>query len=486
MGKKEGTPKFNRKEHAKGLHMRNVGPSAGNPIMIAEATTEKKLKKLKKVLGTSMVAPAAPRRDVPSLPAKRPVAPEKKPFVASSTVEPLAVYNYVCKHYLDVNKVNWSAVADKFRLSDHKTAQRKYTKHAASLTAEEVIWPGIVCLEQKYKKNLLEIVAQYDGPRVRQLDVDQWKVKIDEQLLAQHQANEGAPNANLDDIPKLSEKSYKKILLFLVPKKVNSKKHLTEGRVAASDEPRNPFTLACAVQALMHDRPQAKELVDSSDMFTLFVDPSTGKSKAVRMTQATWEALRAEHLGPGYADDPDSKTSSKKPGLAKVGIPTYACIQASGDVRAIVIIFIDSAIPRVAVGKRYRIYPLQCNGCFENPVHNAFVFAAMVNADFEEDCLMQQIWCQIIIPKSEKTAADLIQAAMTPIQEIPEPSSSRSAPRPSSGIVPAASSSSRSVVSGERVYMEVVFCVKPQQVDVAQLKLRAQVAAAQRDKWRLR
>ena len=110
----------------------------------------------------------------------------------------------------------------------------------------------------------------------------------------------------------------------------------------------------------------------------------------------------------------------------------------------------------------------------------------MVNADFEEDCLMQQIWCQIIIPKSEKTAADLIQAAMTPIQEIPEPSSSRSAPRPSSGIVPAASSSSRSVVSGERVYMEVVFCVKPQQVDVAQLKLRAQVAAAQRDKWRLR
>jgi hypothetical protein len=166
------------------------------------------------------------------------------------------------------------------------------------------------------------------------------------------------------------------------------------------------------------------------------------------MTQATWEALRAEHLGPGYADD-DSKKTSKKPVLSKVGIPNYACIQASGDVRAIVIIFIDQAIPKVAVGKRYSIYPLQCNGSFRNPVHNSFVFAAMVNAEFEEDCLMQQIWCQIIIPKSEKNASDLIRAAMTPIQVLPEPSTSRSMPRAARGsVVIDANSSSRSIVEG--------------------------------------
>ena len=98
MGKKQGKPKFNRKEHARGLHLRNAGPSAGNSLSLAADETAKKLQKLQKVLGASLVAPVDRRRDVPTLPAKRSVAPEKKPSVASSTVEPLAVYKYVSKH----------------------------------------------------------------------------------------------------------------------------------------------------------------------------------------------------------------------------------------------------------------------------------------------------------------------------------------------------------------------------------------------------
>ena len=463
MTKTKDGKKFDRKKHATKLHLLNQGPNAGNSSLNAAAVTEKKLKKLQKDLGRSSggaVDTVAPRRSVGQLPAYRTAAPAKKKSVSSSSVEPLAVYTYVSKHYPDVNNVNWSAVADVFRLSDHKTAQRKFNKHVASLTPkEEIIWPTIACLDQKHKKKLLEIRAQYDGVRIQQLQTEQWKTKIKEQLLAQFQEKEAAPNASLDDIKSPSKKTYKKILDFLVPKEVNTKKKLTEGRLTANDEPRNPFTLACVVQALMHDRPQAKELVDSSDMFTLFVDPSTGKSRAVRMTQATWEALRAEHLGPGYADD-DSKKTSKKPVLSKVGIPNYACIQASGDVRAIVIIFIDLAIPKVAVGKRYSIYPLQCNGSFKNPVHNSFVFAAMVNAEFEEDCLMQQIWAQIIIPKSEKTASDLIRAAMTPIQVLPEPSASRSMARAVRGsVVPDANSSSRSIVGGACIQCVHVFVV---------------------------
>ncbi len=347
-----------------------------------------------------------------------------------SQVDSLTLFNYVegLKTKSGLDKLNWSAVASSFNLNSNKAALSVYRRHCAVVESfkpeNHDPAPHIYALDLKRKRQLLLHAQSFEGGRVRQLTEDQWDAYIDELRLEQYKEVNEAPNANLDIIGKLCDHTYFKIKDWAVPHRKSTDKHLTEGRLDAQNEPYNHISFAAVVQAEMHDRPIVKELICSADMFTFWHDPSSGKTQWVRMTQKAAEQLRDQKLGPGYAG------KSNKPVLGKGAIPVYGCIDAAGDIVCIVEIFADPAVPAVDPSVAlYHMYPLQTLDSYRNAAYNSFIFAAVVNIDFSEEALLQQIWETIIIPKQTKKAHDMLRARIAsavPTVGLPTPSQSLS------------------------------------------------------------
>jgi hypothetical protein len=347
-----------------------------------------------------------------------------------SQIDSLTLFNHVegLKIKSGLAKVNWSAVATAFNLNSNKAARAvydRYVKVAQSLKPENHDpAPHIHALDLKRKQQLLLHAQSFEGGKVRQLDDDQWDAFIDELRLEQYKELHDSPNANMDTIGKLCDQTYDKIKDWAVPHRKSTNKHLTEGRLDAQNEVRNHIAFAAVVQAEMHDRPIVKELICSADMFTFWHDPSSGKTRWVRMTKKAAEQLRDQKLGPGYAG------KSNKLILGKGAIPVYGCIDAAGDIVCIVEIFADPGVPAVDPSTQlYPIYPLQTLASFSNSAYNSFIFAAVVNIDFSEEALLQQIWQTIIIPKQTKKAHDMLRARIAttvPTVGLPTPSQSQS------------------------------------------------------------
>ena len=275
---------------------------------------------------------------------------------------------------------------------------------------------------------------------------------IDELRLEQFIEEEGAPNANLETIGRLCQQTYDKIMLWAAPVRKSTDKHLTEGRLDAQQEVRNHIAFASVVQAEMHDRPIAKELICSADMFTFWHDPGSGKTKWVRMTQAAADQLRDQKLGPGY-----SGKRKDKPVMGKGAIPVYGCIDASGDIVCLVEIFADPGVPAVdPTVELYHMYPLQALNSFSNDAYNSYVFAAVVHIDYDEEAMLQQIWETIIIPKQTKRAHDLLRMRVVESARtvgLPTPSQSQSQSKSISrpgAPVSLANTSDRSIVAPSR------------------------------------
>jgi hypothetical protein len=438
------------------LSTRCAGPS--ETLEKTQEQISKKLSKLEESLAFEKRADAVASRRIHdddadvAAPFKRrkehvfQVANAKRP----SQVDALTMFNYVegLKKKTGLDKVNWSAVATVFKLKSGKAALAVYERYIAVVESMKPDnhdpAPHIHVLDLKRKRQLLSHAQSFEGGRVRQLTEDQWDAYIDGLRLEQYKEVENAPNANLDIIGKLCDQTYSKIKEWAVPAPKSTGKHLTEGRLDAQAEPRNPIAFASVVQAEMHDRPIAKELICSADMFTFWHDPGSGKTRWVRMTQKAAEQLRDQKLGPGYADDSDKKLV-----LGKGAIPVYGCIDASGEIVCLVEIFSDPAVPCVDPSVAlYPMYPLQTLASFKNPAYNSFVFAAVVNSDFDEEALLQQIWETIIIPKQTKKAHDMLRARIAftvPTVGLPTPSTSVSvSSRPANAANPA-NTSDRSI-----------------------------------------
>ena len=373
---------------------------------------------------------------------------------APSQVDALTLFNYV-ENLKKKQKVNWSEVATAFKLNSGKAAVAVYKRYDSVVESMKLEnrdpAPHIHALDLKRKRALLLHAQEGEGGRVLHLQEEQWDDYIDQLRLEQYKEEENAPNANLDTIGKLCEQTYTKIKDWAVPHRKSTSKHLTDGRVDGQNEPRNAIAFATVVQAEMHNRPIVKELICSADMFTFWHDPSSGKTQWVRMTEAAAAQLRDQKLGAGYTG------KSSKPVMGKGAIPVYGCIEAAGDIVCIVEIFADPGVPfvdpQVAL---YHVYPLQTLASFKNPAYNSFVFAAVVNIEYDEEAMLQQIWETIIIPKQTKKAHDMLRARIAKTIStvgLPTPSQSLSVSSRPQNVANPANSSSRSIAgkSSQRV-----------------------------------
>ena len=467
MVKKKGKGKLVSKEDRREKAAR-LSKTCRGPPKTVESVQQEVDKKLSK-LGTALhfekrVAPVDSRAVDPDVVTSVPFKRQKVDIAdianpkAPSQVDALTLFNHVEKLKKTGAKVNWSAVATSFKLNSGKAALAVYDRYASVVDSMKPEnrdpAPHIYALDLKRKNKLLLHAKEGEGGRVRQLKEEQWDEYIDLLRLEQYKENENAPNANLDTIGKLCEQTYTKLKDWAVPHRKSTSKSLTDGRVEAQNEPRNAIAFAAVVQAEMHDRPIVKELICSADMFTFWHDPSNGKTQWVRMTETAAAQLRDQKLGPGYAADKSGK--SDKPVLGKGGIPVYGCIDAAGDIVCIVEIFADAAVPFVqpSATALYHVYPLQQLASFENAAYNSFVFAAVVNSEFDEEAMLQQIWETIIIPKQTKKAHDLLRARIAkslPTVGLPTPSQSLSVSnRPQNAANPA-NSSDRSICGAVRV-----------------------------------
>jgi hypothetical protein len=258
------------------------------------------------------------------------------------------------------------------------------------------------------------IITHSKGAVQEQRSEKVWIKKIDEIRLRQLQVSH--PNSDLDDIKPLDSRTYAFILDAVLPEKKSTTKQLGQGRIDAQKVPHNAISCCALVEATFNDT--AKECIWSSDMFTLYIDPTTSKAELVRCPEGTLAALRQQKLSPGFEERGD------KLHLGKCALPTFATFDVNGDVLSIFLFFIDRNVPHPEDGK-YEIYPMESDGSHRNPIRNSTLFAAVIPYDFDEDKFMHQMWTHIIIPKTETRCLDLMRMHLAgPLQKIRTPTPS--------------------------------------------------------------
>lgn len=356
LGKREA--RANRKKRAEKLSKTCRGPV--QTLEDTQKAKEKQVARLQHELHIGLLA-QSPRQEATFSPDEPPPFKRQKSDIvepasikAPAQVDSLTLFKHVERIK---GKVNWSRVAGSFKLNSGQAAKRIYDNHvkvSLSLLPENhdpaphisaldiprkrklLVSPKINCVWFPSLLTLLTGTCTSEGGWLRGAALERI---IDELRLEQFIEEEGAPNANLETIGRLCQQTYDKIMLWAAPVGKSTDKHLTEGRLDAQQEPRNHIAFASVVQAEMHDRPIAKELICSADMFTFWHDPGSGKTKWVRMTQAAADQLRDQKLGPGY-----SGKRKDKPVMGKGAIPVYGCIDASGDIVCLVEIFADPGV----------------------------------------------------------------------------------------------------------------------------------------------
>jgi hypothetical protein len=347
------------------------------------------------------------------------VAIEKSARRSPADVGDEAVYKHVIKTYVDKGLApNFAAVADHFSLSKNAPL-RMFERHSKVLQKidRKDPWDGSLrtgTLDEKRQDELLSAVASYKGAVQKQKVEGRWKEFIEELRLKQRQ--ETHPNSDQDDVKKLSEPTYKKILDAVLPESLSTTKQLGQGRIDAQTIPHNAISCCALVEATFNNT--AKECIFSSDMFTLYIDPTSSKAELVRCPEGTLAALREQKLSPGYEERGD------KLHLGKCALPTFATFDPIGDVLAMFLFFIDKNVPHPEDGK-YEIYPMEAEGSHNNPIRNSTLFAAVIPYDFNEDRFMHQMWTDIILPKTETRCLCLMRMILEgPLKKIRTPTPS--------------------------------------------------------------
>jgi hypothetical protein len=353
------------------------------------------------------------------------------------------IHKHIMKTYVDQNIApNFQAVADKFGLSKN-APRRMFDRHILSLQKEEDPIPSIrsSTLDIKSKRLLLEEVDKFRGAKQEQRNEKNWKAFIDE-LRLKHLL-ETEPNADADSIPKLDKRTYETIFELVLPDKSSTTKQLGNGRIDAQQVPHNAISCCALVEATFNDT--AKEAIFSSDMFTVYIDPTSNKAQYVRCPEGTLAALRAMNLTPGYEEKGETLH------LGKCALPAFMTFDPNGDVLSKIMFFIDKFVPIPEDGK-YCLYPLESDGSHKNPVRNSRLFAAVLPYQFDEDKLFHQIWSLIIIPKTDSRCYDLMRLELRgQLQKLrtptPTPESDRELPDQSTpgGGINLANCSSRSI-----------------------------------------
>ena len=194
-------------------------------------------------------------------------------------------------------------------------------------------------------------------------------------------------------------------------------KQLGQGRIDAQTIPHNAISCCALVEATFNNT--AKECIFSSDMFTLYIDPTSRKAELVRFPKGTLAALREQKLSPGFEERGD------KLHLGKCALPTFAAFDPNGDVLAIFLFFIDRNVPHPEDGKYETIYPMEAEGHHSNPIRNSTLFAAVIPYDFNEDRFMHQMWTYVILPKTETRCLSLMRMHLEgPLKKIRTPTPS--------------------------------------------------------------
>jgi hypothetical protein len=311
------------------------------------------------------------------------------------------VYKHITRTYTDRGLApNFAAVSDHFGLTK-MAPQRMFDRHSKSIEnagKENILPVRASILDEKRVAELIAETRQYEGAVQKQKSKDKWIEKIDELRLKQLQ--ETQPNSCIDDVKKLDVRTYEKILDAVVPDEKITTKQLGQGRIDAQTIPHNAITCCALVEATFNNT--AKECIFSSDMFTLYIDPTSAKAELVRCPAGTLAALREQKLTPGFEERGD------KLHLGKCALPTFATFDPNGDVLCIFLLFIDKNVPHPDDGK-YEIYPMETDGGHRNPIRNATLFAAVIPYEFDEEKFMHQLWTHVIIPKTETRCLDLMR-----------------------------------------------------------------------------
>jgi hypothetical protein len=343
-----------------------------------------------------------------------------------SDFEDETIYNHVVKTYLDEDRApNFSAIADKFGLSKN-APKRMFDRHVQSIGRENCPENVLSCtrnttLSINSKRLLLDEVNKYLGPVQEQKCEKKWEEFIDTLRLKQLQETE--PNADAECIKRLDARTYQAILNAVLPEKSSTTKMLGDGRIDAQRVPHNAITCCALVEATFNNT--AKEVIFSSDMFTVYIDPTSNKAQYVRCPEGTLDSLRAMKLTPGYEEKGETLH------LGKCALPAFMTFDPNGDVLSQIMFFIDKNVLMPEDGK-YCLYPMESDGSHKNPVRNSNLFAAVIPYQFEEDKLFHQIWMYIIMPKTEARCYDLMRQELrgqlqklrsptpTPDRETPE------------------------------------------------------------------
>ncbi len=350
------------------------------------------------------------------------------------------VHKHITRNFLDKGLApNFASVADHFGLSKN-APKRMFDRHsvAIEISGSHDPLPTLrqSTLDETRRQELIAEVAKYKGAVQEQRVESKWKNFVDELRLKQLQ--ESHPNSCQDDIKKLDHRTYEKILAAVVPESKSTTKQLGQGRIDAQRIPHNAISCCALVEATFNNT--AKECIFSSDMFTLYIDPTTNKAELVRCPEGTLAALREQKLTPGFEERGD------KLHLGKCALPTFVSFDPIGDVLSIFLLFIDKNVPHPADGK-YEIYPMESDGSHRNPIRNSTLFAAVIPYDCHEERFFHQVWTDVILPKTDTRCLDLMRLNLQgPLPKIRTPTPSPSSSQSTHGShVNLASSSSRSL-----------------------------------------
>jgi hypothetical protein len=216
------------------------------------------------------------------------------------------LYKHVMKNYVEKGiSANYAAVADHFSLSKNAPLIM-FERHSESLQKMEMKDPWNASLrtstlDEPRKQELLALVDEYRGDVQKQKVECKWKEAIDELRLKQLQKTK--PNSDQDDVKKLCDVTYQKILAAVLPDAKKTTKQLGQGRIDAQTIPHNAISCCALVEATSNNTP--KECIYSSDMFTLYIEPTSTKAELVRCPEGTLAALREQKLSPGFEERGD-------------------------------------------------------------------------------------------------------------------------------------------------------------------------------------
>jgi len=410
---KKGWTSEENMKRAERFNLGNHGPpkTAADEVEAKRRKMESLAKKIeisgfgdsKVVPSLELLKPAQDFAQLPKLYRERSEMPSEEIFRRNpSDVGDENVHKYVTRTYIDKGVApNFAAVADHFKLNKN-APRRMFDRHSKAIEriGKSDPLPSIrsSTLDETRVQDLIAEIAEYEGAVQKQKVESNWKKSVDDLRLKQLQ--ETHPNSCKDNVKKLDPRTYAKILDALLPVSRSTTKQLGQGRIDAQMIPHNAISCCALVEATFNDT--AKECIFSSDMFTLYIDPTSSKAELVRMTEGTLASLREQNLTPGYEERGD------KLHLGKCALPTFATFDPNGDVLNIFLFFIDKNVPHPADGK-YDIYPLECDGSHRNPIRNSRLFAAVIPYDFDEDRFMHQMWTDVIIPKTETRCLDLMR-----------------------------------------------------------------------------